>query len=144
MQDPEDYYIDRLVQDVVNVVHELGYKTCVLVGHDWCALHLLKNKCQDHIRDEHCSRSTAALHHVHNISAPPIPLAIKASHEQGSVAASQIETAVFARSEPGLAFKTNIIGLNSYKFEYAQCMHAGVAKWHGQPQSCTQRQSSAL
>ncbi|EIE21764.1 alpha/beta-hydrolase [Coccomyxa subellipsoidea C-169] len=33
--DPRDYYIDRLVQDVVDVVHELGYKTCVLVGHDW-------------------------------------------------------------------------------------------------------------
>ena len=40
MQDPRDYYIDHLVQDVVDVVHELGYKTCVLVGHDWCALHL--------------------------------------------------------------------------------------------------------
>ena len=31
-----DYYIDVLVEDVVAVVHALGYNKCVLAGHDWC------------------------------------------------------------------------------------------------------------
>jgi len=38
-----DYYIDVLVADVVAVVLTLGYKTCVLAGHDWCATRRLPN-----------------------------------------------------------------------------------------------------
>ena len=37
MQARRDYYIDVLVKDVVAVVHGLGYKKCVLGGHDWYA-----------------------------------------------------------------------------------------------------------
>lgn len=37
VQARREYYIDKLVEDVVAMVHKLGYKTCVLAGHDWCA-----------------------------------------------------------------------------------------------------------
>ena len=37
LQARQDYYIDVLVEDVIAVVHALGYKKCVLAGHDWCA-----------------------------------------------------------------------------------------------------------
>ena len=37
VQARRDYYIDVLVEDVVAVVHALGYKKCVLAGHDWYA-----------------------------------------------------------------------------------------------------------
>lgn len=40
LQAKNDYYIDKLVEDVVNVVHGLGYKKCILAGHDWCALRI--------------------------------------------------------------------------------------------------------
>ena len=37
LQAQQDYYIDVLVEDVIAVVHALGYQKCVLAGHDWCA-----------------------------------------------------------------------------------------------------------
>lgn len=47
LQARRDYYIDVLVEDVVAVVHGLGYQKCVLAGHDWCAI-------QEHMFDQPC------------------------------------------------------------------------------------------
>lgn len=37
-QEPREYFIDRLVQGIADVVKGLGHDSCILVGHDWCAL----------------------------------------------------------------------------------------------------------
>ncbi|CAF1022012.1 unnamed protein product [Rotaria sordida] len=33
-----DYKVETLVRDIADIIEQLGYKSCVLVGHDWGAL----------------------------------------------------------------------------------------------------------
>jgi len=33
-----DYKIELLARDIADIVDQLGYKSCVLVGHDWGAI----------------------------------------------------------------------------------------------------------
>ena len=31
----KDYAVETLARDIADVIEQLGYKSCVLVGHDW-------------------------------------------------------------------------------------------------------------